>query len=52
MDKRRIDYPIAIPEEAKEFIELIVQKDPKLRPKCRDLLKHPFIKENTLPSKR
>lgn len=40
-------YPVQIPEDAKSFIELLVQKDPNQRPKCKDLLKHPFIVNNT-----
>jgi serine/threonine protein kinase len=39
VDKNKIDYPVDIPIEAKEFIECLVQKDPAHRPKCHDLLK-------------
>jgi serine/threonine protein kinase len=43
VDKNKIQYPIDIPKEAKDFIELLVQKDPNLRPKPTELLKHPFF---------
>ena len=52
MDKRKISFPVDVGAEAKDFIEQIVQKDPKLRPKCRDLLKHPFIVNNTRQNKK
>lgn len=39
-------YPVEIPDDAKNFIESLVQKDPNLRPKCKDLLKHPFFTNN------
>lgn len=39
VDKHKIDYPVEVPPEAKEFIESLVQKEPTLRPKCGDLLK-------------
>jgi len=39
VDKNKIDYPVDLPAEAKEFIESLVQKDPNLRPKTQDLLK-------------
>lgn len=39
VDKNKIDYPVDIPPEAKEFIEALVQKDPNLRPKTHELLK-------------
>jgi serine/threonine protein kinase len=47
VDKTKIEYPVNIPEDARSFIELLVQKDPSLRPKCKDLLRHPFIVNNT-----
>jgi serine/threonine protein kinase len=43
VDKNKIDYPVEIPPEAKEFIECLVQKDPALRPKCHELLKFKFF---------
>ena len=43
VDKNKIDYPVDIPPEAKEFIEALVQKDPNLRPKSQDLLKFKLL---------
>lgn len=51
VDKNRIQYPVEIPDDAKNFIEMLVQKDPELRPKSRQLLKHPFFVNNLKPSK-
>jgi len=34
VDKNRIDYPVDIPAEGREFIEALVQKDPSNRPRC------------------
>jgi serine/threonine protein kinase len=47
VDENRLHYPCEIDEDAKNFIEIIVQKDPKQRPKCKELLTHPFITINT-----
>ena len=49
VDKNKINYPVDIPQEAKEFIEALVQKDPALRPKSQDLLKFKLF--NLYPSK-
>ena len=46
VDKNKIYYPVDVPDDAKSFIEQLVQKDPASRPKCRDLLKHPFFTNN------
>ena len=46
MDKNRIDYPVDIPPEAREFIEALVQKDPNLRPRSQELLKYSFFVKN------
>ena len=43
MDKKGIDYPVNVPQEAREFIEALVQKDPALRPRSQDLLKYKFF---------
>jgi serine/threonine protein kinase len=43
VDKNKIDYPVSVPAEAKEFIEALVQKDPALRPRSQDLLKYKFF---------
>ena len=32
-----------VPQEAREFIEALVQKDPALRPRSQDLLKYKFF---------
>ena len=34
-----MDYLVDIPQQAKDFIEALVQKDPNMRPKSQDLLK-------------
>ncbi len=34
VDKIKFEYPVDIPQQAKDFIELLVQKDPNLRPKA------------------
>ena len=47
VDRDKINYPFELPSDAKDFIESIIEKDPKLRPKCKDLLKHRFIVYNT-----
>ena len=36
-------YPEGFSEVGKNFLNLIFQRDPKLRPNVRTLLKHPFI---------
>ena len=43
VDKIQIQYPSDMPQEAKDFISLLVQKDPTLRPKPSELLSHPFF---------
>lgn len=48
VDKNKIEYPVEIPPEAKEFIEALVQKDPSLRPRCQDMLKFRLF-SNYLP---
>jgi serine/threonine protein kinase len=39
-------YPEEIEIDARNFIEQLVQKDPNLRPKCKNLLKHEFFTNN------
>lgn len=46
MDKNKIYYPVEVGEDAKSFIEWLVQKNPTQRPKCKELLKHPFFQNN------
>ena len=43
VDRNKIDYPVALPIEAREFIEALVQKDPHLRPKMSELLSFPVF---------
>ena len=41
-----------IPGEAREFIEALVQKDPSLRPRSQDLLRHKFFVMNLPKTKQ
>ena len=51
MDRNKIDYPVDIPGEAREFIEALVQKDPNLRPKSGELLNYKLFSVYTPKNK-